>query len=145
MRRCGLRREGRHGMATLHTLTFAAVLKRARRAAGLTQAELAERAGLSSEAISALERGVNRAPRRETVSLLVDALGLEGLERAQLERAARQRPGARPAPPQTSQASDLPPFVGRAREVAAIESLLAGTAPPVLLLAGEPGVGKTRL
>ncbi len=132
-------------MTTLHTLTFAAVLKRARRAAGLTQAELAERAGLSPEAISALERGVNRSPRRETVALLVDALGLDGVERVQLEQAARQRPGASQAPARISPAGDLPPLVGRAREVAAIERLLSGAAPPVLLFAGEPGVGKTRL
>jgi predicted ATPase/DNA-binding XRE family transcriptional regulator len=132
-------------MTTLHTATFAAVLKRARRAAGLTQAELAERAGLSSEAISALERGVNRSPRRETISLLVEALGLEGLERTLLEQAARPRPGIQQAPSQVSPASDLPPFIGRAREIAALGSLLAGTPPPVLLFAGEPGVGKSRL
>src|SRR5215470_19414511 len=104
MRRRSIRRDGRHGMATLHTQTFAAMLKRARRAAGLTQAELAERAGLSSEAISALERGVNRSPRRETVALLVEALGLDGLERAQLEQAARQRPGTQRVFPQIGRA-----------------------------------------
>ncbi len=133
-------------MATLHPQTFAAMLKRARRAAGLTQAELAERAGLSSEAISALERGVNRAPRRETVTLLVEALGLDGLERAQLEQAARPRAATlKTAPALTGGASEPPPLVGRTREVAAIERLLAGGAPPVALFAGEPGVGKTRL
>jgi tetratricopeptide (TPR) repeat protein/transcriptional regulator with XRE-family HTH domain len=132
-------------MTTVHTLTFAALLKRQRLASGLTQAELAARAGLSPEAISALERGVNRSPRRDTVTLLADALGLQGQERAQLEAAARQRPQASVAPSPSPHAEKLPPLAGRAREVRLIESLLAGTLPPVLLFAGEPGVGKTRL
>jgi transcriptional regulator with XRE-family HTH domain len=61
--------------------SFAALLKHYRRAAGLTQAELAERAGLSTKAISSLERGVNRFPRRETLHLLFDALHLDDRQR----------------------------------------------------------------
>src|SRR5206468_2554506 len=34
---------------------------------------------------------------------------------------------------------------GRTRELALLERHLAGEGPPVLLLAGEPGIGKTRL
>src|SRR5262249_15470911 len=37
------------------------------------------------------------------------------------------------------------PLVGRARELALLERHLAGEGPPVLLVAGEPGIGKTRL
>jgi MoxR-like ATPase len=38
------------------------------------------------------------------------------------------------------------PLIGRAEECAAIESALAGGArAPLLLLVGEPGIGKTRL
>lgn len=44
------------------SLTFGAMLKDLRRAAGLTQEELAARARLSAKAISALERGVNSRP-----------------------------------------------------------------------------------
>ncbi|HEY1387645.1 MAG TPA: helix-turn-helix transcriptional regulator, partial [Ktedonobacterales bacterium] len=69
-------------MGTLQPQTFAALLRRFRRAAGFTQAELAEHAGLSPEAISALERGVNRTPRRETVDLLAEALSLDEQDRA---------------------------------------------------------------
>src|SRR5690348_4179516 len=43
-------------MSTLPTSTFAMLLRRARRAAGLSQEALAERAGISVDAISALER-----------------------------------------------------------------------------------------
>ncbi|HEU5348353.1 MAG TPA: AAA family ATPase, partial [Ktedonobacterales bacterium] len=134
-------------MGTLHPLSFAALLRRFRRATGLTQAELAEHAGLSPEAISALERGVNRTPRRETVELLADALGLEEQERAQFEQSARRRI----APPTATQPSPLvpdrtaAPLVGRARELALIERVLGDRFPPMLLFAGEPGIGKTRL
>jgi class 3 adenylate cyclase len=38
-----------------------------------------------------------------------------------------------------------PRLVGRLRELALLERHLAGEGPPVLLLAGEPGIGKTRL
>ena len=45
-----------------HEASFGARLKRLRDAAGLTQEELACRAGLTAKAVSALERGVRRRP-----------------------------------------------------------------------------------
>jgi transcriptional regulator with XRE-family HTH domain len=60
---------------------FGAVLRRHRVALGLTQEALAERAGMSARTIADLERGVNRTPRRDTVPLLADALGLAAAER----------------------------------------------------------------
>ena len=54
---------------------FGEALRDHRRAAGLTQEELAERAGVSPRSISGLERGEGGAPRRDTVALLVRALG----------------------------------------------------------------------
>ena len=69
---------------------FGALLKLYREAAGLSQGELAERAGMSRGAISALERGLNRKPHRDTVHLLASALQLVAAERAALE-AARVR------------------------------------------------------
>src|SRR5436190_23859464 len=74
---------------------FAGRLRRLRLRAGLTQEELADRSGLSVEAISALERGFRRHPRRATLALLADALGLAAAERdAFLE--ARPLPGRGP-------------------------------------------------
>ncbi|HEV2238894.1 MAG TPA: helix-turn-helix transcriptional regulator, partial [Ktedonobacterales bacterium] len=52
---------------------FAALLRRLRRARGLTQEELAERAGLSLSAVSYLERGLTQSPHTDTVQLLSEA------------------------------------------------------------------------
>jgi branched-chain amino acid transport system substrate-binding protein len=88
-------------MSSLPSDTFATLLRRYRRAAGLTQEELAERAHLSREAIGALERGDRRAPRKETLDLLAEALALTEPERAAFDAAARQH---RVADPQVSTA-----------------------------------------
>src|SRR5262249_17782654 len=71
-------------------LLFADLLRRYRQAAGLTQEELAARAGLSARAISDLERGVRTAPRKDTVTLLANALGLSTEEGAALFAASRR-------------------------------------------------------
>ncbi|HEU5439997.1 MAG TPA: tetratricopeptide repeat protein [Ktedonobacterales bacterium] len=130
-------------------LNFGALLKRYRMAAGLTHAELAERAGLSIRAISDLERGVNRKPRKDSVRMLAVALDLSPNDRAAFEAAARRSVG----PP--AQAHALPgtqtvqgmrlPYVGRAHERARLMRHLTGDGPPLLMLVGEPGIGKTRL
>ena len=78
--------------------TFAELLRRHRRAAGLTQEALAERAGLSPEGIGALERGVRpRAASAETVALLADALGAGGGGARGLRGGARPPAGPGPA------------------------------------------------
>jgi branched-chain amino acid transport system substrate-binding protein len=82
--------------------SFGEVLRRNRLAAGLSQEDLAERAHLSREAISALERGNRRAPRKETINLLAEALALTEAERATFDAAARQHRVA------NKQASALP-------------------------------------
>ena len=78
-------------------VSFAALLKRQRLAAGLTQEALAERAGLSAKAVSDLERDPARSPRLATVTLLADALGADPEQRAELLAAARPAPGPGPA------------------------------------------------
>ncbi len=72
------------------SLTFADLLRQHRAAAGLTQEELAERAQLSVDAVSTLERGTRRSPRKETVALLAAALALAPEERAAFALAARR-------------------------------------------------------
>lgn len=133
-------------MTGTHPSAFGALLRRHRTTAGLTQEELAERAGISVRGLVALENGERVRPRRDTVQLLADALHLSEGALIHFEAVARGRDepslreaGTRPAdPPRT-------PLVGRAAELELLEWHLAGLGPPVLVFAGEPGIGKTRL
>ena len=56
--------------------SFGALLRRQRTAAGLSQGELAERAGLSRRGIADLERGARRFPYGDTLRRLADGLSL---------------------------------------------------------------------
>src|SRR2546429_6747540 len=87
------RREARMAPASL--LALGPLLKRARRAAHLTQAQLAERAGFSVVYVSMLERGA-RQPQRTTMDALADALGLSPGERAALDMAAHRSSASHP-------------------------------------------------
>src|SRR5215213_2182159 len=68
--------EDQHRMHNEHTSAFGAQLRRYREAAGLTQEQLAERAGLTVNAISLLERGLRQLPYLQTIRKLAAALGL---------------------------------------------------------------------
>ena len=134
--------------------TFASLLKRLRNAAGLTQEELAGRAGVGARTISNLERGINRAPYRATVRRLADALGLSGEDLAQLAASALPTPkhsssGGRMAV-EGGFLGALPTehLVAREQELGRILDALeavAGGWGRLVLLTGEPGIGKTRL
>src|SRR5919201_1753838 len=67
---------------------FGRLLQAYRAAAGLSQEELAEQAGLSRRGISDLERGARRSPHPATVRRLVEALGLAESDRPALLGAA---------------------------------------------------------
>ncbi len=69
--------------------TFAKLLRHYRTAAGFTQEELAERAGLSLRGVLYLERG-GRQPYRDTIRRLADALALSQEGRAALLAAGRR-------------------------------------------------------
>lgn len=125
--------------------SFADLLVHHRRAVGLTQEELAARAGMSVEAISTLERGVSRFPHKETIATLADALQLAQDARAQWEAVARGRlaPTARAAP--LALPAQLTPLIGRETEIAAVGALLRRAEVRFLTLSGPGGIGKTRL
>jgi predicted ATPase/transcriptional regulator with XRE-family HTH domain len=139
---------------------FGDLLREHRRAAGLTQEELAELAGVSPRSISELERGGAHVPRRDTIGLLAGALGLDRTSRTAFEALAEHRRRARPpndarrprvnvAPSQMSDAGQhnlprsLTSFVGRERELSELGVLLHSA--PLLTLVGAGGIGKTRL
>ena len=151
---------------------FAAVLRRRRVAARLTQEQLAERAGLSARSVSQLERGRVRFPRPESVRLLGQALGLAGDELESFVALARARywagrdssvlssastGGRVPVAPDQLPADPVD-FVGRATELATLDRLLDSIAPPgdvdcvddsprsvAAVICGMAGVGKTAL
>ena len=80
------------------TESFGVLLRHYRGRMGLTQEELAERAGLHAQEISQLERGVVRRPRSTTVEFLADALKLDAQEREAVFRAAWGRSGREAGP-----------------------------------------------
>ena len=136
------------------TLSFGARLRSIREASGLTQEELALRAGLSANAVSALERGVRRRPQPHTVRSLAAALELSEEERKALLAAVPARGEAassgaqEPSAPSLAMAA-LPhpatPIVGRERELEELRRLLTSQDVRLLTLTGIGGVGKTRL
>jgi predicted ATPase/transcriptional regulator with XRE-family HTH domain len=131
---------------------FADLLRAMRERAGLTQEELAERAGLTAHAISALERGTRTRPYPHTVRSLATALAASEEERAALVTAVPRRAQARPTSARTTEAPAagpgivLPPtrLFGREEDVAAVTAM-AGSGDRLITLTGPGGVGKTRL
>jgi DNA-binding XRE family transcriptional regulator len=67
-----IRRARRVSKAVDESQSFGLLLRQHRLAASLSQEVLAERAGLSVNAIAALERGRSTAPRPATVLLLAE-------------------------------------------------------------------------
>jgi predicted ATPase/DNA-binding XRE family transcriptional regulator len=130
------------------THPFGQLLRRYRLAAGLSQEALAERARISAQGISALERGARRTPQRETLILLANALALSTDERARLEasapRASRPRLGASAAEICATQLpSALTSFHGRQNDLTALSEAIGRQR--LITLTGTGGVGKTRL
>src|SRR5215217_5112608 len=108
--------------------TFSEQLRAYRRQRGLSQEALAERAGLSVQSVSNLERGVQHVPRPDTVGLLADALGLTGMPRATFTAAARQQPPVPVVAPRPPSPGPWPlpptPLLGRERDLEAALALL---------------------
>ena len=132
-------------------MPFGARLRALRDAAGMSQEELAEQAGLTANAVGSLERGERRRPYPHTVRALADALKLAEADREAFFAAAG-RPAARPAAPVATTArldSPLPApvtrLIGREQDVSAVQARLTSDSARVVTLTGPGGVGKTRL
>ena len=121
---------------------FGAMLRRFRVMAGLSQEALAERAGLSADAVAALERGRRSRPRAFTLGVLAEALALGAEDRALLVSAAAGQDSPR-VPPGRPLPVQLTSFVGRQRELAEVERRVGQAR--MLTLLGAGGTGKTRL
>ncbi|MGB6517247.1 MAG: helix-turn-helix domain-containing protein [Candidatus Cybelea sp.] len=132
---------------------FGTLLRHYRLAAGLSQEALAERAGMSTNGIGALERGYRRSPQRETIALLARALALSDEQRDDFEEAAgcSRLPrrvaasvavGPWPARDAAAFPLSLTSFVGREEELEQIFATVR--AQRLVTLTGAGGVGKTQ-
>lgn len=120
------------------------LLRQHRAAAGLTIEQLADRSGVSTRALSNLERDLVRRPQRRTLTAVLDVLAPPAGDRALIEETAdagRRAAGPCPMP--------APPahFTGRAASLGRLGELAGSTEPQavVAVLTGQPGVGKTAL
>jgi tetratricopeptide (TPR) repeat protein/transcriptional regulator with XRE-family HTH domain len=130
--------------------------------AQLTQEELAEAAGISTRAVSDLERGINRTAHKDTARLLAGALDLDGRAGDLFVAAARGRApadevlavrqdaglGTFAAAATRALPRDTASFTGRqaelARLVTSAESLAArGGVVGIHAIDGMAGIGKT--
>lgn len=148
--------------------TFGELLRELRETAGLTQEQLAERAGLTPHGISALERGLRSRPYPHTVQSLAAALNLSPDLRQQLIDSVPKRrrstapgqegttPGDAPlaasgdasderAVPRPSGLPAVDALVGREHDLANVVSLVSAPAHRLVTLVGTGGVGKTTL
>src|SRR4051812_29797839 len=78
------------------TLVVGQMIKEARQRRGLTQRELAVKAGLSLGAVRDLEQGRSSRPRPPSLEALADALQLDRRDRAQLRALAHPDPAKAP-------------------------------------------------
>jgi predicted ATPase/DNA-binding XRE family transcriptional regulator len=126
-------------------------VKRLRIATDLTQEELAERSGLSARLISDLERGSMHRPRRSTLEMLADGLGLDGWKREHFHRLARGQSIAdspeenRDAEPPRLLPAAPDSLIGREGDIESIAAMLIERQIRLVTLVGPGGIGKTRL
>jgi predicted ATPase/DNA-binding XRE family transcriptional regulator len=134
-------------------LSFGRLVKRYRRALGLTQDALAERVGCAPQTIRKLEAG-ERRPSYQMAARLAQMLELSPDERAAFLQATPAAEKDMPSAPLELQRPTQVPrilptyvtaFVGREQEQEALAQLLALPDHRLISLVGPGGIGKTRL
>lgn len=137
---------------------FGPLLRRTRRRSGLTQEDLAGASGLSVEGISLLERGVRRQPRRSTLQLLIQAMGLSEADADALRQAAEVEEDGETGETGETEVSSAPPrrparelpagpsaLFGRGPDLAQLRAMVTQNPDQPIALAGLGGVGKSAL
>ncbi|MFN8474994.1 MAG: tetratricopeptide repeat protein [Anaerolineae bacterium] len=139
-------------------LSFGTWLKRRRHSLGLTQVELAQKTGYSSETIRKVEADEFR-PSRQLAEALAATLDIAPSDRDRFIQFARgvepevavslpSEPAPIP-PPLPLDRHNLPapptPLIGRNTEVATVVAMMQGGNARLLTLTGAGGTGKTRL
>jgi len=126
---------------------FGHLLREFRRAAQLTQEQLAERVNVSARTIGDLERSARTVPRPDTVELLIEALDLSAEQRLALEAVAGRSLDSAPGNERSRFIVPVvpTPLLGRAREEVEAVRFLRREGCRLLTLTGTGGVGKTRL
>src|SRR5262245_29825039 len=131
-------------------VVFGRAVRQHRLRLGLSQEELADKAGVSVRTIRNIEVDQIRAPRPATVRLLADVFGLQGPQRDDFCASAYGR-----AAPVTPTARQLPAavanVVGRDGELEALDALWTRSSTRadghavISTIGGTAGVGKTAL
>ena len=131
---------------------FGTWLRHKRKLAGLTQEELAIRAGLTTRGVAAIERGRRRQPYPHTVRALAEALGLSMAERAEalaMIDGDGESDGvggvSLPVQPVLLDRSPAGGLVGRDELLAQVLELIQEQQASLVTLTGPGGVGKTAL
>ncbi|WP_037599562.1 ATP-binding protein [Streptacidiphilus rugosus] len=116
-----------------------------RRAAGLTQEELAEAAGVAARSIRDLEHGRRGRPQSRTVQMLASALGLTETQTAAFLAAGRTGAAAVPVAGDAAAEADLLDRDGQLAVLEKAASIARGGRGRVVLLRAGAGMGKTSL
>jgi predicted ATPase/DNA-binding XRE family transcriptional regulator len=133
------------------TPTFGQWLKQRRKVLGLTQNELAQKAGCAEVTLRKIEAGdfLPSTPLAASLAKTVGATdadlpGLVSLARGAGEDFTAKARLLRPQRP-NNLTSQLTPLFGRQHDIAAVRTRLLSDGARLVTLVGPPGVGKTRL
>jgi predicted ATPase/DNA-binding CsgD family transcriptional regulator/DNA-binding XRE family transcriptional regulator len=136
-------------MSESHDPRLGIWLRRGRAQLGLTQDQLAERAGCAVQTIRAFERDARR-PSRAMVERLAQALELPADQRALFARVARGQAPEPAAPAAPLRLQPIPPpapvgLIGRGDERGELLRRLRAPGQRLITLIGPGGIGKTSL